>query len=88
MSSIAESSLPSRQFCAISVLKNTRKTRCFHVDMSSVEKEKLFGYEIPMPRSDLFIALATVICFLPVTVIIYQSVMLVNKFLIPKRKQS
>ena len=88
MSSIAESSLLSRQFCAISFLNISRKTRCVDLDMSSVEKEKLFGYEIPMPRSDLFIALATVICFLPVTVMIYQSLMLINSFLTPKRKQS
>ena len=55
--------------------------------MNTVEKETLFGYEIPMPRSDLFIALATVICFLPVTVIIYQSVMWVKFLSYRKQKR-
>lgn len=44
------------------------------VGQRSHEKEKLFGYEIPMPRSDLFIALATVVSFLPVFVIVYRTV--------------
>ena len=37
-------------------------------------KENFFGYDIPMPRSDLFIALATVISFLPLFVVGYRSV--------------
>ena len=32
-------------------------------------KDTLFGYEIPMPRSDVFIAIATVAAFLPTVVV-------------------
>ena len=35
--------------------------------------DTLFGYPIPMPKSDLLIALATVVSFLPVFVIVYRT---------------
>lgn len=49
-------------------------------------KETLFGYEIPMPRSDLFIAFATVLSFLPVFVIAYRTVSWAYKSLRPKQE--
>lgn len=35
-------------------------------------KDTLFGHEIPMPRSDLLVALVTVVSFLPATIILYR----------------
>ena len=32
-------------------------------------KDTIFGYEIPMPASDIYIALATVAAFLPALVV-------------------
>lgn len=49
------------------------------------QKEKLFGHDIPIPRSDLFIALATVISFLPVFVIVYRIVAWLAKLAKPKK---
>ena len=40
--------------------------------MYSVQENSLFGYDIPMPRSDLAIALVTVVGFLPFTVLAYN----------------
>ena len=54
--------------------------------MSIEEKETLFGYEIPMPRSDLFIALATVVGFLPFTVVVYHIIMWTRSLVNPKAK--
>jgi len=45
--------------------------------MGSVDQSTphtLFGYEIPMPRSELFIPIATVVSFLPVIVLVYRVV--------------
>ena len=39
-----------------------------------VEENTLFGYPIPFPRSDLFIAFTAVALFLPVVVIVHHSV--------------
>ena len=35
-------------------------------------EDTLFGYDIPMPRKDLFIAIATVAAFLPAVVIVHN----------------
>ena len=35
-------------------------------------EDTLFGYDIPMPRKDLFIAIATVAAFLPAVVLAYN----------------
>ncbi len=40
----------------------------------SVADNVLFGYELPMPRVDLFIALATVAGFLPAVVAVHHLV--------------
>jgi hypothetical protein len=37
--------------------------------------DTLFGYEIPMPRSDLLIAIITVASFLPVVILVYRVVL-------------
>ena len=54
--------------------------------MASAAKDTLFGYEIPMPLSDLLTALITVALFLPVTVIVYRIIRAVYDF--SKRKQT
>ena len=41
---------------------------------TSVADNILFGYELPMPRVDLYIALATVAGFLPAVVIAHHLV--------------
>ena len=38
---------------------------------------RLFGYEIPMPESEVYIALATVAAFLPTVVVCHHLVSLV-----------
>lgn len=47
----------------------------------------LFGYEIPMPRSELFIAIATVISFLPVVVLVYRVVLGIRHLISKDKKQ-
>ena len=53
--------------------------------MLDQSKEQLFGYQIPMPRSELLIAVATVISFLPVIVILYHTAIGVYHLVKPKR---
>lgn len=43
--------------------------------MSRGDDYSVLGYAIPMPRSELLIALATVISFLPFTVLTYRTYM-------------
>ena len=51
---------------------------CSELDILKVtsmsEDHVLFGYALPMPRNDLFIALATVAGFLPAIVIVHHLV--------------
>lgn len=46
----------------------------------SMSADTLFGYEIPMPKSDLFTALATVCGFIPVVIIVHQVVAFLLSF--------
>lgn len=51
-------------------------------------KDTLFGYEIPMPREDLIIALSTVALFLPTLIVVHNTVAFVGKALgvLPRSK--
>ena len=37
-------------------------------------KDTLFGYELPMPASDLYVALGTVAAFLPTVYIVHNFI--------------
>ena len=44
-----------------------------------MDEHSIFGYPLPMPRSDLYIALATVAGFLPAVVIVHHTVIFIIK---------
>ena len=49
----------------------------------------IWGYEIPMPASDVYIALATVASFLPAVLIIHRFIAFIRRRMLGKRsKQS
>lgn len=73
--------------------KKTKKeylleTSGFDREMSGYHSDDytLFGYDIPFPRRDLFIALAAVIGFLPITVILHTLVTTVYRLIAGDRR--
>lgn len=60
------------------------QTVVIYVSKSSVgrrlmDEHTIFGYPIPMPRSDLYIALATVAGFLPAVVVVHHLVAFIGR---------
>ena len=46
---------------------------------------EIFGYEVPMPPSDVYIALTTVAAFLPTVLVIHRLVAFIGRQLYNKR---
>ncbi len=54
-------------------------------------EDTLFGYDIPMPRKDLFLAIATVAAFLPAVVLAHNAVLLLarlSRYVLQSKKQA
>jgi hypothetical protein len=49
--------------------------------------DTIFGYEIPMPASDVYTAIATVAAFLPAVFIVHRAVVYVLRLLPKTLKQ-
>ena len=47
-------------------------------------KDTLFGYELPMPASDLYVALGTVAAFLPVVVIVHRIIAFISRLFLKR----
>ena len=44
------------------------------ITTDSMVKDTLFGFELPMPALDLYVALGTVAAFLPVVYIVHHTI--------------
>jgi hypothetical protein len=44
-------------------------------------KDTIYGYEIPMPKGDLFIAITTVALFLPTLIVVHNLVAFIGRTL-------
>ena len=47
-------------------------------------RHEIFGYEVPMPPSDVYIALTTVAAFLPTVLVIHRLVAFIGRQLYNK----
>ena len=50
-------------------------------------KDKILGHELPMPLKDVYIAVATVILFIPTVIVVHNVVALIAKRLRDVKKQ-
>ena len=48
-------------------------------------RNEIFGYEIPMPASDVYIALTTVAAFLPTVLVVHRLIAVIGRRLSGKR---
>ena len=51
-------------------------------------KDSVFGHELPMPLSDVYIAIATVALFIPTVIVVHNSVaFIIRKLQAVKKRQ-
>lgn len=50
-------------------------------------KDKVLGHELPMPLTDVYIAVATVVLFIPTVIVVHNVVALVVRYLRGVKKQ-
>lgn len=50
-------------------------------------KDKVLGHELPMPLTDVYIAVATVVLFIPTVIVVHNVVAFIVKYLRGVKKQ-
>ena len=50
-------------------------------------KDKVLGHELPMPLTDVYIAVATVVLFIPTVIVVHNVVAFIAKHLRGVKKQ-
>lgn len=50
-------------------------------------KDTVFGHELPMPLNDVYIAIATVVLFIPTVIVVHNSVAFIIRKLQRAKKQ-
>lgn len=73
--------LQTLQRCASGLGREASYDACSEKPLTAchilMDEHSIFGYPLPMPRSDLYIALATVAGFLPAVVIMHHTVLFI-----------